>query len=154
MPKIVQISVNPAGGVPKHRVESARLGFERVEGDKQRNLKYHGGPERAVCLYSLEVIKNLQREGHPIAPGTIGENLTISGLNWSEIVPGVRLQVGESEIEITSYVVPCWNIRGSFIGEKFGRISQKTHPGEGRLYARVLKKGLVREGDEVHIVEI
>lgn len=152
MPKIVQINVNPAGGVPKLRVASARLGFERVEGDKQRFLKFHGGPTRAVCLYALEVIEKLQSEGHPITPGATGENLTVAGLNWNEIVPGVRLQAGESEMEITSYAVPCKNIRHAFAGEEFGRISQKTHPGESRVYARILKEGVVREGDEVRVV--
>ena len=35
------------------------------------------------------------RPGHPIAPGTIGENLTISGIDWSLMVPEALLEVGE-----------------------------------------------------------
>jgi len=87
--KLIQISVNPKGGVPKRRVLLARLLFNNVEGDKQRNRKFHGGPERAVCLYSWEVIRELQDEGHPIDCGTTGENLTLSGLEWSTLQAGV-----------------------------------------------------------------
>ncbi len=150
--KIIQISVNPEGGAPKNRVESAKLGFERVEGDKQRFLKFHGGPSRAVCLYSLELIEKLQREGHPISPGATGENLTISGLDWNEIVPGTRLQIGEAQIEITSYTAPCKNIAHAFEAGDFMRISQKTHPGESRLYAKILTEAIVREGDAVSVL--
>ncbi len=151
MPHIVQISVNPQGGVPKNRVAHALLKTDGVEGDKQRDKRFHGGPERAVCLYSLERIQALQDEGHPIDCGTTGENLTISGLNWQEIVPGVRLQIGEALLEISSFTTPCSNIGGSFTDGEFKRISQKVHPGWSRVYARVLQEGVVKEGDEVQL---
>jgi len=150
--KLVQISVNPRGGVPKMRVESARLGLSRVEGDKQ-NYAGHGGPLRAACLFSLEIIELLQREGHPITPGSIGENLLISGLDWSEITPGVQLQIGDAQIEITEYTRPCAKIKASFKDGEFMRPWQETHPGQSRVYAKVLKEAEVREGDEVRIVE-
>lgn len=150
--KLIQISVNPNGGVPKLRVESARLGLERVEGDKQNNAKYHGGPMRAVCLYSLEIIEKLQLEGHPIAPGSIGENLTISGLDWNEINPGVRLQIGDALVEITDYTRPCHKIKASFKDGEFMRPWQKTHPGESRVYAKILREAVVRQGDTVSVV--
>ncbi len=76
--QVAQINVNPQGGVPKHRVAKARLEVGGVEGDKQNHRRFHGGPMRAVCLYSLELIEALQGEGHPISPGSTGENLTIS----------------------------------------------------------------------------
>lgn len=152
--KIFQINVNPEGGVPKRRVESAKLGFEGVEGDKQRNLKYHGGPMRAVCLYSLEIIEKLRAEGHPIEAGAAGENLTICGLDWNRIVPGVRLKIGASEVEITSYVVPCYKIAAAFTGGDFRRILQKNHPGESRVYAKVWEEAIVCEGDAVAIIEL
>lgn len=150
--KLVQISVSPTGGVPKMRVESAKLTFERVAGDLQRDLKYHGGPERAVCLFSLEVLEKLQSEGHPITPGSIGENLLISGLDWSEIKPGVRLQIGAAQLEITDYTQPCATIKASFKPREFMRPWQKTHPGESRLYAKILIEAEVREGDSVEIL--
>ncbi|RYG61824.1 MOSC domain-containing protein [bacterium] len=149
---ISQISVNPAGGVPKLRVESARLGAERVEGDKQRFLKFHGGPQRAVCLFSTEIIEKLKSEGHPIAPGAAGENLTVSGLDWNEITPGVQLQIGEAVVEITDYTTPCKTIIKAFENGNFMRISQLKHPGESRLYAKVLVEAVVYEGDAVSVL--
>lgn len=151
MPQIVQISVNPKGGVPKNRVAQAFLKTTGVEGDKQRDRRFHGGPERAVCLFSYERIQSLQDEGHPIDCGTTGENVTISGLNWDAIVPSVRLQIGEAELEISSYTTPCQKIAASFVDGEFKRIAQKVHPGWSRVYARILREGLVREGDEVEL---
>jgi MOSC domain-containing protein YiiM len=149
--KIAQINVNAQGGAPKFRVESARLGPERVEGDKQRFLKFHGGPERAACLFSLEIIEKLKAEGHPIYPGATGENLTIAGLDWNEVLPGSRLQIGDALLEITRYTTPCKNIDHAFLNGDFMRISHKTHPGDSRVYARVLVEAVVYEGDDVAI---
>jgi MOSC domain-containing protein YiiM len=151
--RVVQISVNPKGGVPKHRVAQAEITINGVVGDKQRDRRYHGGPERAVCLYSYERILELQDEGHPIDCGTTGENLTISGLDWDSLQAGVRLRVGQQiRLEITCDTTPCRNIAGSFTDGEFMRIAQKLHPGWSRFYARVLAEGRVAEGDAVEIV--
>lgn len=148
--RVVQININPNGGVPKHRVPRARLGFNNVEGDKQNDTKNHGGPERAVCLFSWEVIRALQDEGHAIDCGSAGENLTISGLDWSALAPGTRLQIGEEAvIEITRPTTPCYKIADSFVDGYFNRIGHKLFPNETRYYARVLREGVVREGDVV-----
>lgn len=48
-----------------------------------------------VPKLARELIEELRSEGHPIAPGTIGENLTLAGLPWKEMRPGVRLEVGD-----------------------------------------------------------
>lgn len=149
---LIQINVNPNGGVPKMPVESTRLGIERVEGDKQRSLKFHGGPSRAVCLYSAEVIAALRAEGHPIEAGWAGENLTISGLDWNAMVPGVQLQIGDATIELTSYTNPCKHIAFAFTDANWKRISQKEHPGWSRVYGRILVEGKVNAGDEVRVL--
>ena len=147
---VVQINVNPNGGVPKHRVPHAEVTVHGVVGDKQRDTRHHGGPPRAVSLYSYEHIQALQSEGHPIAPGSTGENLTISGLAWETLQVGDRLHIGDQvRIEITGYAAPCTNIVESFEEGTFKRISQKVNPGWSRLYARVLSEGIVREGDAV-----
>ncbi|BCM91368.1 protein YiiM [Abditibacteriota bacterium] len=150
---IHQINVNANGGVPKYSVDSARLQTRGVEGDKQNHRKFHGGPMRAVCLYSLELIEALRAEGHSIEPGSTGENLTISGLDWAEMKSGVVLQVGEARIELTKTASPCQQIAGSFVENEFKRIAQKTHRGWSRWYARVLVEVEVRLGDEVSILE-
>lgn len=136
-----------SGGVPKLPVAEAVITVNGVDGDRQRNLKYHGGPDRAVCIYSIERILALQDEGHPIGTGTVGENLTLSGIDWDNVAPDAMLEVGEALLEIVSFTPPCRTIRDSFNEEKFSRMSQKQFPGWSRVYARVLRGGLVREGD-------
>lgn len=137
------------GGVPKLTRSIVCVERSGITGDRQRNLKYHGGPDRALSLFSAERIEALRAEGHPIAAGSTGENLTVSGLDWDLIVPGVRLRIGEALIEITAFVPPCRTISGSFIAGRTGRISQKAYPGWSRVYARVLEPGSVRVGDAV-----
>jgi MOSC domain-containing protein YiiM len=150
--RVVQVNVNPKGGVPKHRVADAEITINGVIGDKQRDRRYHGGPERAVCLYSYERIRELQDEGHSINCGTTGENLTISGLDWASLGAGDRLRIGEQvRLEITRDTTPCYKIGGSFIDSEFTRIAQKVHPGWSRFYARVLVEGRVAEGDAVEL---
>jgi len=100
-PHVYQVNVSD-GGVPKRPVLEAVIAKTGVEGDRQRNLKVHGGPDRAVCLYSQELIERLQDEGHSIEAGSSGENLTLAGLEWEKLKPGDRLQIGPAvQIEIT-----------------------------------------------------
>jgi MOSC domain-containing protein YiiM len=137
------------GGVPKLPVERAHVSENGMEGDKQRDRRFHGGPARALCLYSLELIEQLALEGHPIAIGSVGENVTISGIDWTTMRPGARLSLGPVQVEVTSFTVPCKTIRKAFIDEDFTRISQKLHPGWSRVYVRVLAGGYIQQGDPV-----
>lgn len=109
---------------------------------------------RAVCLYSSEVIETMRSEGHPIFPGAAGENLTVSGLPWDDVVPGSRWQVGDQvELEITSYTTPCANNARWFYDGNFLRMSQSRHPGQSRVYAKVLTEGHVSIGDQVTSID-
>lgn len=149
---LIQISTSP-GGVPKVARPEAWVTVQGLEGDGHEDTKHHGGPERAVCLFSLEVIEALRAEGHPIAPGTIGENLTVSGLHWPQVVPGSRLMFeGGVQLEIASFTTPCSTIRRSFLGAESNRVKQELHPGQSRVYARVLKTGRLRTGERVELV--
>ena len=152
--RVVRVNVAAEGGVPKRPVVAALLTVHGVAGDRQRNLKYHGGPDRAVCLYSQERIDALAAEGHPISAGSTGENLTIAGLAWEELRVGDRLAVGEvAVLELTEPTTPCRTIASSFARGQFRRISDALHPGWSRFYARVLTEGLVREGAQVRRID-
>jgi len=138
--------------VPKASAFEALVTENGIDGDRQRDLRFHGGADRAVVLYSLEVIQALQREGHPIAVGSTGENITLSGLDWTGVVPGVEMQIGDVRLLITKFASPCENIGPSFMDDDFTRISQKRHAGWSRVCARVLAGGIVRMGDPVDVV--
>jgi MOSC domain-containing protein YiiM len=149
---IFQISIS-GGGVPKHGLPKAEVTAAGVVGDKHRDLVNHGGPNRAVCLYSLERIVALQAEGHPIFPGSAGENITVTGVDWSVVAPGTRMRLGKDVlIEVTDYTTPCNNVAPSFADHNSNRILQKKHAGWSRVYARVLAPGEVQIGDQVEVV--
>lgn len=152
--RVAQINIS-SGGVPKLPVATAVVTAAGLADDRQRNLKFHGGPDRALCLWSLEVIDTLRQEGHPIAPGSAGENLTLAGLDWSSLGPGSQLQLGSQvRVEITDYAAPCRTIMGWFSDRRFSRISQKHFPGSSRLYARVLEVGTIAEGDRATVLAV
>lgn len=138
------------GGAPKQAIREGVVGELGIAGDRQKHTKIHGGPVRALCLYSLELIQTLQAEGHPIYPGSVGENVTISGLDWSALGPGTRVALGdEVEIELTTIADPCKNIGASFIDGRFKRID--VHP-EARWYCKVVRRGTLRISQPVRIL--
>jgi MOSC domain-containing protein YiiM len=147
--RIVQINVSP-GGVPKHPVPQARVTRLGIEGDGHRNAKHHGGPDRALCLFSVEQIEALQAEGHPVEPGALGENLTLAGLDWAAVGPDQFFRFGDEVlVQVTRFTSPCVNVRAAFLDGAYVRVSQKRHPGWSRVYARVLVPGEIAAGDPV-----
>ena len=146
-----QLNVSP-GGVPKLPVERVALGADGLAGDDHDDKAHHGGPDRAVCLYALERIEALRQEGHPVAPGHLGENVTVSGLDWDQVRPGAQLRIGPARIEVTRYTTPCNTIRASFAGGAFNRIHEARRPGWSRVYARVVEGGEIARGDAVEVV--
>jgi MOSC domain-containing protein YiiM len=140
------------GGVPKRPVQAARVTVAGVAGDRQRDLRHHGGPDRALCLYSAELIEALCAEGHAMAAGAAGENLTVRGVDWNVMQVGVRFRVGGVVAEVTGFTTPCANIRDCFLRADIARISQKVHPGWSRVYARVLVEGEVTTGAEFRLL--
>ncbi len=150
--RIFQLNIS-AGGVPKLAVREGQVNELGMAGDEHRFPDIHGGPERALCLFSLERILELQAEGHPIFPGAVGENVTIVGLDWQQVVPSVQLSLGDEVLlEVTSYTTPCNTIPVYFVDGQYQRIAQKLHPGWSRVYARVLNGGKLRVGQVVKLV--
>ena len=151
MAHIHQISTSN-GGVPKLPIDAAVVDGSGLVGDEQEDKVHHGSPDQALCLFSLEVIEQLQSEGHPIEPGSAGENITVSGLDWGDVTPGKRLRMGSVEVQLTSYTEPCAKNAQWFKDGEFGRMKQSRHPGESRVYAKVLNGGPIAPGDTVELV--
>ena len=149
---VYQLAVS-RGGVPKLAVREVLVHELGLAGDVQKHTKIHGGPKRAVCLYSLERIEALRGEGHAISPGSTGENITIAGLDWTSLAEHQRLALGDEVILVlTRPTEPCKQIASSFVDRKFRRIDVKQHPGWSRWYASVERGGLVRTGDVVSVL--
>lgn len=152
MAHIFQINLSN-GGVPKLAVPFGRVKNSGLEGDAHHNTRHHGGEERAVCLYALERILDLQAEGHPIYPGSIGENLTLLGMDWNGLRTGTILRFqGGVEIELTKPTTPCKTIAASFKEGAIERVLHERYPGWSRWYARVLHEGELRIGERVEVL--
>jgi MOSC domain-containing protein YiiM len=150
--RIQVISVSD-GGVPKQRIPSAEVTVVGLIGDRQAHPKDHGGPERAVCLLGLDVIESLAGMGHPIAPGTCGENLTLAGFPWSVVDIGTCFRFeGGVELQVSDWAVPCRLIAGSFHNDDSSPLDAVRHPGRARAYTRVLQPGAIREGEHVRVI--
>jgi MOSC domain-containing protein YiiM len=142
---VVQLSVSN-GGVPKLAVESADVDWSGMSGDRQNVRVHHGRPWQALCIWSADVIEDLHRAGHPIAPGRAGENITIAGLRWADVRAGVRLLIGDVLCEVTAYALPCASNKPWFIDGDFTVMHHQRGP-VSRVYATVLAPGRITVGD-------
>lgn len=143
---LAQLNVSP-GGMPKRPVLFARVTADGVEGDRQRNLKYHGGPDRAVCLYSEELYDELRDAGIDMAAGSVGENFTTRGIDLRQLAKGDRLRVGgDCVIELTDVRVPCRQLK------MWDPDLPELIVGRSGWVARVVAGGVVKPGDPIEIV--
>ena len=139
------------GGVAKASILVAEIDVDGVGGDVQGNRRHHGRPWQAVCLYSSELIESLRSEGHPITAGGTGENITISGVDWSRMRGGLTITIGDIELRTSSPAAPCSKIGGCFTDRHWKRIDHVQRPGWSRWYASVRTGGAVAPGDVVTI---
>lgn len=151
---VVGLHANPEGGVPKLPVASLTVETNGCVGDRQRDLKHHGGPKRAVCVMTTSVMEALQQEGHPIGPGTTGENVLIDGISPEALREGTELLLGTVVLRITADAPPCKTIRASFIGGEFKALSHRREAGRTRWYAEVLVEGTLTLGDSVLTINV
>ena len=139
------------GGLPKLPIATAEVNLRGLTSDIQATRRHHGAPDQALCLFSAEVIEAFQAEGHPIAFGSAGENVTIRGIDWSMLRSGLEISIGEVRARITAPAVPCSQNKPWFSDGDFSRLSHDTHPGYSRWYASVLAGGTVTPGDTITV---
>ena len=147
------------GGVPKPSIPVADIGPSGVIGDVQGNRKHHGRPWQAICLYSSDLIAELRSEGHPVEAGGAGENLTLSGIDWSRMRGGLTVTItstgagtsGEVVLRTSCPAAPCHQIGHCFSERHWNRIDHAERPGWARWYASVLTGGTIAPGATVTI---
>lgn len=137
------------GGVPKLPIDVAVVGRRGVEGDRQAERKHHGRVTQALCLWSADLLDGYAAEGHPIVPGSVGENVLVRGVDWSRLRPGVRVHAGTVVAELSGWAYPCVKNARWFADRDFRRIDPDRRPGTARAYASVLEGGEIRVGDAV-----
>ncbi len=142
------------GGVPKTAVESADVGVRGVSGDRQGSRVHHGRPWQALCLWSSDVIGAFAADGHPIAPGSVGENITISGIDWSSLRGGTIIDIGSVRCQLSAPAEPCQKNAQWFTDGDISLIDPSIHPETSRWYASVITPGSVQPGDAVVVSPI
>jgi MOSC domain-containing protein YiiM len=129
-----------------------RLQGENFAGDYQANRKYHGGPDKAVCVYSVEHYVDLRRElDRPFTAGAFGENLTVVGLTEDRVCIGDTLAIGEVRIQVSQPRQPCANISKRWEVPRLPRLMETT--GWTGFYCRLLAAGDVGADDAIAVVE-
>jgi len=150
---VIQISVKPDTpgevGLPKMSVGQALVKKEGLEGDYNRaRMKKGNDPDKAVMIISTDILDQLNQEGWPVKPGDVGENLTITNIDYKKIAAGQKYLIGEAEIEISFICEPCTNLyKLPYVGTQRGPEFMATIMNRRGWYARVLKEGLVSVGD-------
>ena len=121
---------------------------DNLEGERQSDLRVHGGEFKAVYAYAAEHYDwwraTLTRE---LEPANFGENLTIQGLDEPDLCIGDVVRVGEAEIEATMPRLPCFKL-----GIRFGDPLMVKSFAESRrwgVYFRIVKEGRIAAGDPV-----
>ncbi|HEY7522687.1 MAG TPA: MOSC domain-containing protein [Candidatus Limnocylindrales bacterium] len=152
--RVASVNVSP-GGVPKRSVPRAWIGRLGLDTDAHNEPEpVHGGPDQAVCIYTLESIARVAADGHQAFAGAFGENLTLEGVELGELREGDRLRIGGDglEIQLTDRSEPCQTIAHWFVERRIARIGSRQHPEDTRWYARVLTEGWVAPDDAVEVV--
>jgi MOSC domain-containing protein YiiM len=123
-----------------------------LEGDRQADLRVHGGPSKSVYVYPGEHYEKWRAElpDHDFEPANFGENLTTEGLLETEVFVGDKLRIGTAEFGVTEPRMPC-----SKLGVRFGRkdiIKKFLQSRRSGFYLTVLKLGELEAGNEIEFI--
>jgi len=156
--RILQINIKPnkkgQRGLPKKPVNNVFISKSGLDGDHNnfRLKKKNNDPDMAILLITKDIIDQLNNEGWPISPGDLGENLTITKLNYESIKPGQIFNIGSAKIEISLICDPCTNLKIlPYVGDERINDFIKIMMNRRGWYSRVLKPGKISKNDYVSL---
>lgn len=139
---VLRLSISRVKGTKKRNVSSVMVTSQGIEGDA------HAGTVRPVSLLPYESFRKLANNDLELHPGDFGENITTVGLDCRNIGVGARVALGDAVIlEIVQIGKECHD--SCIIKDTVGDCIM---PREG-LFAKVIKGGVLTEGDAIRIVE-
>lgn len=120
-----------------------------IDGDRQADLRVHGGADKAVYAYPSEFYELWRRERPELdfGWGQFGENLTTEGLLDGDVNVGDRFRVGTAELVVTQPRLPCYKL-----GIRMGRdrfVKEFLERGLLGFYLSVAREGEVAAGDRI-----
>jgi len=121
-------------------------GREGLSGDQQYDRNGHGGPERALLMYSADHYPRWRGEWgrKDVGAGGFGENLTVSGVSEDTTCVGDVFRIGSVRIEVSSPRGPCSNLARRFGIPDLVRTVRENH--RSGWYLRVLQEGWLEAG--------
>ncbi len=129
------------------------LGPTGLDGDQQADLVFHGGPEKAVCVYPFEHYRLWEAElGITLEIPAFGENLTTQGLVESEVCLGDIFRWGGATVQVSQPRRPCYKIAARYeIKDLAVRVEDSLRTG---FYLRVLQPGRVSMTDQLVLSDV
>lgn len=128
-------------------------GREGLSGDHQYDRRSHGGPDRALLMYSSEHYPRWRSEWgrRDVGPGGFGENLTVSGLDERTVCLGDVFAFGEVRAQVSSPRTPCSNLARRHAVPEIVRAIRENH--RSGWYLRVLHEGWVEAGLPIQLLD-
>jgi MOSC domain-containing protein YiiM len=130
-----------------------------IEGDEQADLSVHGGLSKAVYAYPSEHYAFWQTVraqakvsdwDATLAPGALGENLTISGFVESEAYIGDVLRFSNCELAISEPRFPCFKFNAAMGFNQAAKLmAQNAWCG---FYLAVRIPGSLRAGESFEVI--
>jgi MOSC domain-containing protein YiiM len=147
------------GGAPvrsairKARVaqDSLALDETNLDGDRQADLKHHGGPDKALYVYPAEHYSQWRDESFELEPGDVGENVSVAGAVETQVRIGDTWRWGEAVIQVTQPREPCFKL-----GMRTGRkelVAAMVATSRCGWYTRVLTPGAVPTAGEMTLLD-
>jgi MOSC domain-containing protein YiiM len=120
-----------------------------LDGDRQADLRVHGGRDKAVYAYPSEfyALWRAERPAFGFRPGTFGENLTTEGLLDEDVSVGDRFRIGTAELVVTQPRLPCFKLGIKMGDDEF--VTEFLERGRLGFYLAVAREGDVEAGDPI-----
>ena len=122
------------------------LGIEGLAGDQQANRRVHGGPDKAICVYSADHIAWWREElgTDEWGPGAVGENFTVTGQTEADVCLGDVYEVGDALVEVSQPRSPCQTLARRWARPDLPK--RVVRSGRSGWYLRVRRTGQVAPG--------
>lgn len=123
-----------------------------IAGDKQADLRVHGGPRKAVYVYPHEHYQYWQQimPEYVFSLGNFGENLTTEGLTEQTVYINDRLHIGSAVFVVTQPRTPCYKLQVRFEREDMTRVFYESR--RFGFYLSVEQEGVIEAGQPIEIV--
>src|SRR5262249_16184173 len=124
-----------------------------LDGDRQADLRVHGGENKAVYCYPIVHYDYWKRElpGRELPMGVFGENFTLDSLLEDSVYLGDEFAVGSARVVVTQPRLPCYKLGIRFESDEM--VKRFLVSGRTGFYLAVTREGEVGAGDEVTTLE-